>query len=198
MWREHWSAPDTVQERRFREKKAVTPLRCVTCHLRTQTDRCRRGFGVCVAQIHETCLSLKIFQDNILQLSYMESYSEDLKLLSLFDIICCRALSVDEKHPAYINEFTACKLNINVSLGFIIEVFVIAAVRFSHRRGGAAANLTVELRTAGGLGGAGVLLPKARVSGVCGARAARGHRVRRLPVGAPLRRRPPHACQVFL
>ncbi|KAB0407646.1 hypothetical protein E2I00_011630 [Balaenoptera physalus] len=50
---------------------AVTPLRCITCHLRTQTDRCRRGFGVCVAEKHETCMILKVFQDNILQLSYM-------------------------------------------------------------------------------------------------------------------------------
>uniref|UniRef100_A0A8C6CAQ1 Prostate and testis expressed 3 n=1 Tax=Monodon monoceros TaxID=40151 RepID=A0A8C6CAQ1_MONMO len=51
---------------------AVTPLRCITCHLRTQTDRCRRGFGVCAAEKkHETCMILKIFQDNTLQLSYM-------------------------------------------------------------------------------------------------------------------------------
>ncbi|XP_020733335.2 prostate and testis expressed protein 3 [Odocoileus virginianus] len=50
---------------------AVTPLRCITCHLRTQTDRCRRGFGICVAQKHETCMILKIFQDGTLQLSYL-------------------------------------------------------------------------------------------------------------------------------
>ncbi|XP_062054440.1 prostate and testis expressed protein 3 [Lepus europaeus] len=50
---------------------AVTSLICVTCHLRTQTDHCRRGFGVCTAQKHETCMILKILQDGVLQLSYM-------------------------------------------------------------------------------------------------------------------------------
>lgn len=44
---------------------AVTPLRCVTCHLHTQTDRCRRGFGICVAQEHERCMILKIFQGKL-------------------------------------------------------------------------------------------------------------------------------------
>uniref|UniRef100_A0A8C6FVG7 Prostate and testis expressed 3 n=1 Tax=Moschus moschiferus TaxID=68415 RepID=A0A8C6FVG7_MOSMO len=50
---------------------AVTPLRCITCHLRTQTDRCRRGFGVCVARDQERCMILKIFQGGTLQLSYL-------------------------------------------------------------------------------------------------------------------------------
>ncbi|XP_046541112.1 prostate and testis expressed protein 3 [Equus quagga] len=59
---------------------AVTPLRCVMCHLHTQTDRCRRGFGMCVAQEHERCMILKIFQDNVLQLSYMvcQKFCRDL------------------------------------------------------------------------------------------------------------------------
>uniref|UniRef100_A0A8C5K720 Prostate and testis expressed 3 n=1 Tax=Jaculus jaculus TaxID=51337 RepID=A0A8C5K720_JACJA len=46
-------------------------LMCVTCHLRMLSDHCRRGFGVCVAQKHETCMTLKIYQSNTLQLSYM-------------------------------------------------------------------------------------------------------------------------------
>ncbi|XP_010827839.1 PREDICTED: prostate and testis expressed protein 3 [Bison bison bison] len=50
---------------------AVTPLRCITCHLRTQTDHCRRGFGVCVAKNYESCMILKIFQGGTLQLSYL-------------------------------------------------------------------------------------------------------------------------------
>lgn len=44
---------------------AVTPLRCITCHLRTKTDRCRRGFGVCVAQENETCMMLKIYRGKL-------------------------------------------------------------------------------------------------------------------------------------
>ncbi|XP_062948860.1 prostate and testis expressed protein 3 [Cynocephalus volans] len=50
---------------------AAKSLKCVTCHLRTQADRCRRGFGVCIAQKHEACMILQIFQDEALQLSYM-------------------------------------------------------------------------------------------------------------------------------
>ncbi|XP_012519513.1 PREDICTED: prostate and testis expressed protein 3 [Propithecus coquereli] len=61
---------------------AVTSLRCITCHLRTQTDHCRRGFGVCIAQKHETCMLLKIFQDDALQTSYMvcQKFCRDLTL----------------------------------------------------------------------------------------------------------------------
>eukprot|EP00069_Balaena_mysticetus_P014192 bmy_08505T0 len=76
---------------------AVTPLRCITCHLRTQTDRCRRGFGVCVAEKHETCMILKIFQDNILQLSYM---------------VCqrfCRELTYNLNDRTYVH--TCCNYN---------------------------------------------------------------------------------------
>ncbi|XP_047610328.1 prostate and testis expressed protein 3 [Phacochoerus africanus] len=59
---------------------AVIPLTCITCHLRTQTDRCRRGFGVCVAKKQETCMILKIFQDKTLQLSYLvcQKFCRDL------------------------------------------------------------------------------------------------------------------------
>ncbi|XP_007463703.1 PREDICTED: prostate and testis expressed protein 3 [Lipotes vexillifer] len=76
---------------------AVTPLRCITCHLRTQRDRCRRGFSVCVAEKHETCMILKIFQDNILQLSYM---------------VCqrfCRELTYDLNDQTYVH--TCCNYN---------------------------------------------------------------------------------------
>ncbi|XP_037695802.1 prostate and testis expressed protein 3 [Choloepus didactylus] len=51
---------------------AATPLKCITCHLRTRTDRCRRGFGVCNAQRDETCMTLKIYQDKQLEITYME------------------------------------------------------------------------------------------------------------------------------
>ncbi|CAD7690176.1 prostate and testis expressed protein 3 [Vulpes vulpes] len=76
---------------------AVTPLTCMTCHLRTRTDRCRRGFGICVAQKFESCMTLKIFQDNILQLSYM---------------VCqkfCRDLTFDFNNRTYVHK--CCKLN---------------------------------------------------------------------------------------
>ncbi|KAM5223966.1 prostate and testis expressed protein 3 [Hipposideros larvatus] len=58
----------------------VTPLKCITCHLRTKTDRCRRGFGVCVAQKDETCMIVKIYRDLRLQLSYMlcQKFCRDL------------------------------------------------------------------------------------------------------------------------
>ncbi|XP_025320796.1 prostate and testis expressed protein 3 [Canis lupus baileyi] len=76
---------------------AVTPLTCMTCHLRTRTDRCRRGFGICVAQKFESCMTLKIFQDNILQLSYM---------------VCqkfCRDLTFDFNNRTYVHK--CCKIN---------------------------------------------------------------------------------------
>nr|XP_031526226.1 prostate and testis expressed protein 3 isoform X1 [Vicugna pacos] len=44
---------------------AAAPLKCVTCHLRTEMDRCRRGFGICVAKKYETCLLLKILQGKL-------------------------------------------------------------------------------------------------------------------------------------
>ncbi|NP_001243458.1 prostate and testis expressed protein 3 precursor [Rattus norvegicus] len=49
----------------------ATTLKCTTCHLRTQSDHCRRGFGVCLAQKHETCMSLRIYSNGSLQTSYM-------------------------------------------------------------------------------------------------------------------------------
>ncbi|XP_052043092.1 prostate and testis expressed protein 3 [Apodemus sylvaticus] len=49
----------------------ATSLKCVRCHLRTQSDHCRRGFGVCLAQKHEVCMSLRISINDVLQLSYM-------------------------------------------------------------------------------------------------------------------------------
>ncbi|XP_049510821.1 prostate and testis expressed protein 3 [Panthera uncia] len=76
---------------------AVTPLKCVTCHLHTRTDRCRRGFGSCIAQTFESCMSLKIFQDNILQLSYM---------------VCqkfCRDLTFDFHNRTYVHK--CCRYN---------------------------------------------------------------------------------------
>uniref|UniRef100_A0A673U7X6 Prostate and testis expressed 3 n=1 Tax=Suricata suricatta TaxID=37032 RepID=A0A673U7X6_SURSU len=78
-------------------KAAVTPLKCITCHLRTRTDRCRRGFDSCTAQKFESCMSLKIFQDNILQLSYM---------------VCqkfCRDLTFDLNNRTYVHK--CCKYN---------------------------------------------------------------------------------------
>ncbi|KAF3823712.1 hypothetical protein GH733_007180, partial [Mirounga leonina] len=79
------------------EVAAVTPLKCMTCHLRTRTDRCRRGFGSCVAQKFESCMTLKIFQDDILQLSYM---------------VCqkfCRDLTFDLNNRTYVHK--CCKHN---------------------------------------------------------------------------------------
>ncbi|XP_003795928.1 prostate and testis expressed protein 3 [Otolemur garnettii] len=60
---------------------AVTSLRCMTCHLRTPTDHCRRGFGVCIAQKYETCMLLKIFEGDALQISYMvcQKFCRDLE-----------------------------------------------------------------------------------------------------------------------
>ncbi|XP_006775161.1 PREDICTED: prostate and testis expressed protein 3 [Myotis davidii] len=49
----------------------VTPLKCITCHLHMESDRCRRGFGVCLAQKSETCMLLNIYNGYELQLSYM-------------------------------------------------------------------------------------------------------------------------------
>ncbi|KAL6071701.1 hypothetical protein STEG23_038200 [Scotinomys teguina] len=49
----------------------ATSLKCVTCHLRTPADHCRRGFGVCRAQEYEMCMSLRIYSNNTLQISYM-------------------------------------------------------------------------------------------------------------------------------
>ncbi|XP_038177165.1 prostate and testis expressed protein 3 [Arvicola amphibius] len=49
----------------------ATSLKCVTCHLRTLSDHCRRGFGICLAQKYETCMSLRIYSNNTLQISYM-------------------------------------------------------------------------------------------------------------------------------
>uniref|UniRef100_A0A7N5K631 Prostate and testis expressed 3 n=1 Tax=Ailuropoda melanoleuca TaxID=9646 RepID=A0A7N5K631_AILME len=76
---------------------AATSLKCMTCHLRTRTDRCRRGFGFCVAQKFESCMTLKIFQGNILQLSYM---------------VCqkfCRDLTFDLNNRTYVHK--CCKHN---------------------------------------------------------------------------------------
>ncbi|XP_005085902.1 prostate and testis expressed protein 3 [Mesocricetus auratus] len=49
----------------------ATSLKCVTCHFRTPSDHCRRGFGICEAQKYETCMSLRIYSNNTLQISYM-------------------------------------------------------------------------------------------------------------------------------
>ncbi|XP_033620312.1 prostate and testis expressed protein 3 isoform X2 [Fukomys damarensis] len=46
-------------------------LKCITCQLHMVGERCRRGFGTCIAQKDETCMNLKIFRNNVLQLSYM-------------------------------------------------------------------------------------------------------------------------------
>ncbi|XP_036305595.1 prostate and testis expressed protein 3 [Pipistrellus kuhlii] len=51
--------------------EAVTLLKCITCHLRMKSDRCRRGYGVCLAQRDESCMLLRIYKDYALQLSYM-------------------------------------------------------------------------------------------------------------------------------
>ncbi|KAM4828290.1 prostate and testis expressed protein 3 [Thomomys bottae] len=60
---------------------AATSLTCATCHLRTQTDHCRRGYGICVAQEHESCMSLKIYQYDVLQVTYMvcQKFCHNLK-----------------------------------------------------------------------------------------------------------------------
>ncbi|XP_015978102.1 prostate and testis expressed protein 3 [Rousettus aegyptiacus] len=52
--------------------EAVTPLKCITCHLHLKADRCRKGSGVCVAKKDATCMTLKIFKGVDLQLLYLE------------------------------------------------------------------------------------------------------------------------------
>nr|XP_037861468.1 prostate and testis expressed protein 3 [Chlorocebus sabaeus] len=76
---------------------AVTSLQCITCHLRTRTDRCRRGFGACTAQKDEACMLLKIYQGNALQISYM---------------VCqkfCRDMTFDLGNRTYVH--TCCNQN---------------------------------------------------------------------------------------
>ncbi|XP_072810154.1 prostate and testis expressed protein 3 isoform X1 [Vicugna pacos] len=69
-----------IQQVREPMNNSAAPLKCVTCHLRTEMDRCRRGFGICVAKKYETCLLLKILQDDIFQLAYMvcQKFCRDL------------------------------------------------------------------------------------------------------------------------
>uniref|UniRef100_A0A8D2DGU3 Prostate and testis expressed 3 n=1 Tax=Sciurus vulgaris TaxID=55149 RepID=A0A8D2DGU3_SCIVU len=59
----------------------TTSTRCIICHLRTRTDRCRRGFGVCHTQKNESCMSLKIFQNDTLQVLYTvcQKFCKNLK-----------------------------------------------------------------------------------------------------------------------
>lgn len=59
---------------------AVTSLRCITCHLRTRTDRCRRGFGACTAQKDEACMLLKIYQG---KLEGQGRYCKSLRILRI-------------------------------------------------------------------------------------------------------------------
>ncbi|XP_045716280.1 prostate and testis expressed protein 3 [Phyllostomus hastatus] len=40
---------------------AGTALKCITCHLHLTSDRCRSGFGVCVAKEEEKCMTLKVY-----------------------------------------------------------------------------------------------------------------------------------------
>ncbi|XP_035869554.1 prostate and testis expressed protein 3-like [Phyllostomus discolor] len=40
---------------------AGTALKCITCHLQLTSDRCRSGFGVCVAKEEEKCMTLKVY-----------------------------------------------------------------------------------------------------------------------------------------
>ncbi|XP_049634382.1 prostate and testis expressed protein 3 [Suncus etruscus] len=73
---------------------AVTPLRCITCHLHTEADRCRRGFGICTTQKHEKCMTLKISQGGILLLSYMvcQKFCKDMSYdfnNRTYDHKCC-------------------------------------------------------------------------------------------------------------
>ncbi|XP_004641507.2 prostate and testis expressed protein 3 [Octodon degus] len=51
---------------------ATTSLRCATCHLHLARDRCRRGFGMCVAQKNEKCMHLKVIINSTHVLSYMD------------------------------------------------------------------------------------------------------------------------------
>ncbi|KAL0627099.1 Prostate and testis expressed protein 3, partial [Plecturocebus cupreus] len=71
---------------------AVTSLQCVTCQLRMREDRCRRGFGVCTAQKDEACMLLKIYEGNILQISYM--------MCQKF----CKDITFDIRNRTYIHE----------------------------------------------------------------------------------------------
>ncbi|XP_006140666.1 prostate and testis expressed protein 3 [Tupaia chinensis] len=75
---------------------AGAALKCITCHLRSQTDRCRRGFGVCLAQRQETCMTLKAIQGGELQVSYMvcQRFCRDLTLSyndRTYVHTCCRS-----------------------------------------------------------------------------------------------------------
>ncbi|XP_054448737.1 prostate and testis expressed protein 3 [Pteronotus mesoamericanus] len=64
--------------------EAVTALKCITCYLHLMSDRCRRGFGVCVAQEQEECMTLKVYDYSTLEgrLSYMvcQKFCSDLTL----------------------------------------------------------------------------------------------------------------------
>ncbi|XP_076968470.1 prostate and testis expressed protein 3-like [Tamandua tetradactyla] len=81
---------------------ATTPLKCIKCHLRTRTDRCRRGFGVCNAQHDESCMTLKIYQDKQLEIIYMECQK------------FCRSLTFDRNNRTYVHKCCShnyCNIN---------------------------------------------------------------------------------------
>ncbi|XP_003472608.1 prostate and testis expressed protein 3 [Cavia porcellus] len=51
---------------------AAASLKCATCHLQITGERCRRDFGICVAQKDESCMVLKVVYNFSLVLSYMD------------------------------------------------------------------------------------------------------------------------------
>ncbi|XP_036990073.1 prostate and testis expressed protein 3-like [Artibeus jamaicensis] len=56
-------------------------LMCITCHLHLTSDRCRRGFGVCVAQEEEKCMTLKIYDytwNHLLSYMVCQKFCRDL------------------------------------------------------------------------------------------------------------------------
>ncbi|XP_023589795.1 prostate and testis expressed protein 3 [Trichechus manatus latirostris] len=72
-----------------------TSLKCLTCHLRVKADRCRRGFGVCIAQDDEMCMSLKIYRGEELLVAYMECQK------------FCKAARVKRKGRIYVHSCCA-------------------------------------------------------------------------------------------
>ncbi|XP_053784157.1 prostate and testis expressed protein 3 [Desmodus rotundus] len=75
--------------------EAGTALRCITCHLHLTSDRCRRGFGVCVAQKDEKCMTLKVY-DYIPDWNHLLSYMVCQKF--------CRALVFHHHGRVYSHE----------------------------------------------------------------------------------------------
>ncbi|KAF6082349.1 prostate and testis expressed 3 [Phyllostomus discolor] len=74
---------------------AGTALKCITCHLQLTSDRCRSGFGVCVAKEEEKCMTLKVYnfgQKHLLSYMVCQRFCKAMKFLyhgRYFVYECC-------------------------------------------------------------------------------------------------------------